>query len=453
MKKVLLMVAAAALVGQTSVPALAQDDGEAKFTFNGMVRSGFDSFNNYFDLKNTGTAGANDDGVSLWPYRVMAGINGQFSQNVSAHIGFQYVGAWGDELSPQKDVLPPIGQFNTPYQFNTPGVQLYTAYVDLAKLGGTDFGLRVGRQEHTYGTELFMGDNDYYAGLSFDGIRAMWKHGHNDLNGFYYHVAEGNGPANSFRTEDSNFFGATYDYNFEKVWGTVGGYVLVAQDLGGFGPIGAPDSKLYTIGARWNKAMAAPGSYKGGDMFDWNLELASQTGDKFGPTAGPKVDISAWVYEGWFAFNFGGDKSHGRAHIGFLSTSGDKTSTTKDENFVPLYGDFHANNRFGDLDFIDTIGNGGPQNITDVNLGYEHWFGNHSLMIAAHWAKLTEKNALTEDSLGTEVDLKYGYRYSKNVGMEVGLGEWLPGKALEAAYGVTSSDPVSRIAARLTLTF
>jgi hypothetical protein len=436
MKKVLFTVLAGVLAGMTFAPALAADD-EKMFTFNGEVRARYEYLNNYLDLAdNDSGATAFDDQMGITPYRVMVGITGNFEKNVSAHVDLQYTGHFGDTFNPSSDnpfFLPfptPVGQADAAYQFATQGVHLYQGYVDIGKIGGSDFGIRIGRQEHTYGTELFMGDNDYYNGLAFDGIRGMWKHGSSDLNVFYYKISEENcffgcftgngfGPGAS---ADSNLWGATYDFNF-KTWGTVGGEALIAQDLGGDGPEGFPDSKVMTYGVRWNRGMMNDDKL---NMFDWNIEVAAQTGDEGDPFGGPSIDISTWVLEGWFAFNFNAGNSHGRVHIGTLMTSGNEFAGTEEKDFFTLYGDFHANNRFGDLDWEDTL-LGGPHNITDFNVGYEHWFGDaHYVMLAYHMFATTESDPGAEDKIGDEIDVKYGYRYSKNLSFEVSFGQMMP---------------------------
>lgn len=452
MKKVLLTVLAGALTGMAFVPALAADDAEKKFVINGEVRARYEYLNNYFDLTDNNNSGdPNDDSFSFTPYRAVVGITGMFAKNVTAHVDLQYNGFFGDEFNPQKDVNPPTGQLDTPFLFTTQGVQLYTGWVELGKIGGSDFGVRIGRQEHTYGTELFLGDNDYYAGLSFDGARGMWAHGNHDLNFFYYKIAEDNyyipGPAGG--ANDSDLFGATYDYNFSNGWGTVGGYLLIAQDLAGIGPITAADSKLNTIGARWNRGMMNGDKL---NMFDWNIEVAAQTGDAGEPAfPNPSIDLGGWIAEGWFAFNYKAGNTHGRVHIGTLMTSGDKTSSAdKFEGFIPLYGDFHANNRFGDLDWVDnTASFFSGSNITDYNIGYEHWFGeSHYVMAAYHMFKATEDNGAPSDDLGDEIDLKYGYQYSKNLAFEVTVGQANPGDAFGG-----NTDGVQRATAQAKLSW
>lgn len=452
MKKVLLTVLAGALTGMAFVPALAADDAEKKFVINGEVRARYEYLNNYFDLTdNDGSGDGNDDSYSFTPYRVKLGITGYFAKNVTAHVDLDYTGFFGDQFNPQKDVNPPTGQFDTPYLFSTQGLQLYTGWLEIGKIGGSDFGVRIGRQENTYGTELFLGDNDYYAGLSFDGARGMWQHGNNDLNFFYYKIAEDNyyipGPAGG--ANDSSLFGATYDYNFSNGWGAVGGYLLVAQDLAGIGPITAPDSSMNTYGVRWNRGMMNGDKL---NMFDWNIEAAFQSGDAFDPAFPPKIDLGGSVIEGWFAFNYKAGDTHGRVHIGTLMTSGDKfSSADKFEGFIPLYGDFHANNRFGDLDWVDnTASFFAGSNITDYNIGYEHWFANdaHYVMFAYHMFSATEDNGGTTDDIGDEIDLKYGYQYSKNLGFEVTLGQANPGD-----WFGPNADSVQRVTAQAKLSW
>jgi hypothetical protein len=456
MKKVLLTVLAGALVGTFVVPALAADDAPT-FTFNGEVRARYEYLNNYFDLTdNSDSSDPNDDSYGFAPYRVMVGITANFTKNVSGHVDLQYVGMFGDE-QPQKDFGGPPGQVDTAYQFNTQGVQLYTGWMDMAKVGGTDLGFRLGRQEHTYGTELFMGDNDYYAGLSFDGLNGSWVHGHNDLNFFYYKTWEDNGfvggvPGTGGGAVDSDLFGATYDWHFNDGWGTVGGYLLFGQDLGGNGVVFVDDSKLITFGARWNREMMNGDKL---NMFDWNIEIAGQSGDAGEPGVfSPSIDLAGYILEGWFAFNFNAGDTHGRVHIGTLMTSGDDFNTTdKFEGFITYYGDFHAYNRFGDLDWVDTVQSnfGGAQapesNITDFNIGYEHWFGTqHYVMAAYHIFNMTESNGAPSDKLGDEIDLTYNFIYSKNLTFQTTLGQASPGEAAEAVniFAPVSGDPVQR---------
>ncbi len=467
MKKVLLTVLAGLLVGMTFVPALAEDDAEKMFTFNGEVRARYEYLNNYLDLTdNDGSGDLNDDSFSIAPYRVIVGMTGNFAKNVTGHVDLQYLGNFGDQLTPVWGYHFPPDQADDAYNnWSGNGINLYQGWIEAGKIGGSDFGVRLGRQESTYGTELFMGDNNYYGGLSFDGARGMWQHGSSDLNLFYYTLAELNGdfwaniPGDGGAANDSNLFGATYDWKFQTM-GTVGGYILVGQDMGGFGPVGGgynfpfpTDNSITTYGARWNRGMMEGDKL---NMFDWNIEAAVQDGDAGDPSfPTPAIKLSGWIFEGWFGFNFNAGDTHGRVHIGTLMTSGDDLNTTDEfEGFLSYYGDFHANNRFGDLDWVDGFG---QHNITDINVGYEHWFGDqHYVMIAYHIFDATEAFSLTPGAptdLGDEIDLTYNFQYSKNLGFQVTMGQANPGEAAEVGYSVLpgAGDPVQRITAQAKL--
>ena len=146
MKKVLFTVLAGVLAGMTFVPALAQDDAEKKFEFNGEVRARYEYLNNYLDLHDNNVSGdAQDDSFSVAPYRVMIGMTGNFAKNVSAHVDLQYLGAFGDQERPQWGFNYPPDQVFDAYNSPTYGLNLYTGWIDIGKIGGSDFGARPGR--------------------------------------------------------------------------------------------------------------------------------------------------------------------------------------------------------------------------------------------------------------------------------------------------------------------
>ncbi len=65
----------------------------------------------------------------------------------------QWYGRWG-ETSDRSDV------------------DLYQGYVEWKKILGSPVGLKAGRQEFSYGSTFFLGPNDFYNGLSWDGLKA-----------------------------------------------------------------------------------------------------------------------------------------------------------------------------------------------------------------------------------------------------------------------------------------
>src|SRR5206468_394019 len=65
--------------------------------------------------------------------------------------------------------------------------------VSLNKIGGTAFDLTIGRQEYNLGNGLVIGNEDFYAGNVFDGVKGVWSSDNFSVSGFYYLTAERNG--------------------------------------------------------------------------------------------------------------------------------------------------------------------------------------------------------------------------------------------------------------------
>lgn len=466
MRKFALIGLVMLVAGLYAGPAKADDEGdsEKKVEVHGTVRGGFEYNDNYYDLQDDNNSGdVNDDSFSYWPYRAMVSVDAHLQRKVRAFMEFQYSSFYGNE-DPVKGTTFPPDQI---YNYGSGDVSYYQGFLEMDEIGGSGVNLRVGRQEHTYSTELFLGNNDFYSGTSFDGIRGWWDSDKSSLNAFYYKVQENNfgcffGCGTGGSSVDTNVWGATYDYNLDK-GGMVGGYFVSAQIL-------AADEKVNTLGAHWTRMVNNNDDVQAG-AFDWNIEYAVQSGDVGDPASpNPSIDLSGDVVEGWFGWNLAtGDMRH-RVHIGALRTSGDDPKTTNEiEDFESPFGDFHANNRFGDVDFFGPDSSAiGPHDITDVNLGYQMWCkGGQSFKVVYHKFKETEKNSFTgtpppgvpglDTDMGTEYDLEYWYPYSSNLTFEAMVGQFQPGKFFDdlLTFGgpAVKADTVTRFLVRGTVKF
>ncbi len=455
MRKALLLAALALMVtGYLASPAVAQDEGEKKLTFNGEIRSRFEYNVNYFDFSDSDLLADPDaDAFSFWPYRFRLSATAALTDNVKAFAEIQNASTFGqfdffDYLdygfptrNPTPDfssMLPYVGDYPAAHsgyffpfgeipftRFHVEGAtndggisgretRFYQGYVDLQKLGGTDLALRVGRQELTYGTQLLVGNLEFYTGQSFDGARLMWDGEKYGFNAFYYKL-------NEFfhHTTDTNFFGATGNYNFGKQLGSVGAYFMTVQEFD-------VTAKVDTYGVRWGRMVNSVDDMREGP-FDWNAEFAAQSGDV--GSGEFKQSLSGNIFEGWFGWNFGTGSGRSRVHVGALLASGDKNpDDNKFKGFVPLFGDIHVYNRLGDLDIF------GPSNIVDYNLGYSFSTAEdrHTFFVAGHKfalaEKVTEPDGSEADNLGTEIDLGYSFRWNPVTSFEVGIAQLLPGE-------------------------
>ena len=144
--------------------AFAQE--EKPFTLHGELRfrAEYNSNANDFDSDV-------DDAAMYWPYRARIAAEGHFTDDVSAWIEIQNTGLFGE----QGLLLGPFDataarRFNDDIRSS---MELYQAVLTLDKLWSDSFSLRFGRQEMVLGNEFMFGDEDFYSGISHDGVVGM----------------------------------------------------------------------------------------------------------------------------------------------------------------------------------------------------------------------------------------------------------------------------------------
>jgi hypothetical protein len=422
MKKVIylaLLVLGVALMA--APPAMAQDDKD--FTVHGEVRWRGESTTNTFDFDDNG-----DDSFGYWPYRIRLAAHGKVG-NANAWVEFQNAGVAGAEQG--------LGVFPNPFRNGSTacddvffgacdgdGAELYQAYIELPKIWWPDFTARIGRQEIVKGTELLLGDLDFYSGISHDGMVGTWNKKKYNLTLLYTIVSEGSentfqanlppflGSGDSFSgVGTTQFYGGYITFNIQKT--DFDAYLLDLKSAG----LGVD---IMTFGARWS----SPKDKKDG-LF-WNIELALQTGD-VDDAAG--VDAGGQVIEGWLGYTF--NKAHS-VFGKYVSAQGDDGGTAdENEGFVPLFGDFH--NRLGRGDWFQIadnfdFGGVGTGGIDAFAVGYKfHPNDTHSIG-AAFWDYSINETA-GDDAIGSALDVWYDYNASKNLTYSLALSQFSPDDA------------------------
>lgn len=438
MKKVFLGVLLLAFAAAPMTVVVAESD----VSITAEVWSRTEYIENWTDFRDTDdTPPASKDNIDFTTYRARVNLGVQVSDDIGACVEIQNFGTWGDAfLLSQQSQDPALGTFDVNANND---VQLYQAYVDLDNIGGSMVSLQVGRQEHTLGNELHMGDNDFYGGQYFDGIRADLDFESWAMTLFYYKVQERslapgsllvNGGLANGGSDDSDFFGV--HANFDVAEGhKLEPYVLGKKDGNELGSLIGPKYNAMTVGILYDHARSEDG------MFDWSVEVAMQSGEVFGPGNCPSgssdCDLSSMVAEGHFGVSFGSDNAH-RVHVGMLML-GDGDDAEDREDFMELFPDTHR--RAGAMDLFSSnlsssaVGFGSPDtfhNLTNIFVGWDWTTGNNTFSAALHQFTLTEDFGGPEDDIGQEIDLMWQHMSGEHVGFTIGVSQFMPGDLFTA---------------------
>ncbi|HXV75621.1 MAG TPA: alginate export family protein [Candidatus Polarisedimenticolaceae bacterium] len=455
------------------------DESEMKFRVTGQVRARYEYLWDY--LEQSKDVNTNFD---IAPYRAQIGVLGRFTDNVYGYIDLQAFGAFGDSIPDSSSQNSGSQALDTDFLEATT-VQLYQGFVDMKEIGGSNFDVRVGRAEHIIGNELHMGNNDFYNGLTFDGARGWYDGGDRwDVGAYFYWAVERNTPVgnplgvlagpcspdvivfpcttsslNPSNT-DARVAGADFTWTFDQETGHyITGYAIqnTSRLEASFG--GAGDHELNTVGLLWKRDVAEERG------FDWSAEAATQFGS-ITTTGNPDVDFGGYIVEGWLGYKLAG--AH-RFRLGGLLASGVAEDDASDEfnGWVPLFTDYHQDNRLGNLDLFNgtlytngvvpsSPGFGGifgpvtfltMSNVTNLNLRYEYERGKSYALIAVHDFQFTEEldpTGVNISDIGQELDLLYRYQRTKHLTWEVAYSYFLPGDWYDEIYSPDDPEEISR---------
>ncbi len=156
--------------------------------------------------------------ASFIEQRTRLGVAADFSNDISAHIGFDDYAIAGEDF--RSDYLTGADARAA----TTDDIEIYEAYLRLDSLWRVPIALKLGRQELRLGSEWLIGNNDtdaFFRGLSFDGIRAQWGRQNFSLDAGWFHLAE-NSPIEEDSDIDLYFAQAAYtglrDTTIEAYW-------------------------------------------------------------------------------------------------------------------------------------------------------------------------------------------------------------------------------------------
>jgi len=304
-------------------------------------------------------------------------------------------------------------------------VDFHEGYIQLNHLFFPWLSYKFGRMAIKYDTQRLIGINEWSnIGRSFDGsivTLSFQKIRIDMLNVTLYE----SGRAPDLTDGDQTLTGVWLKINSSKLK-NFNIYALTDEDR----QMNADDEfkiQRTTVGAQLKKEWSP---------IQLEMELNLQTGKMDYNT-----DILAYYLSGSLGIDLG-KRQKTNFSLGVDHLSGDKSATEKYECFNTLYPAKHR--YFGYMDYFTDI----PKHTR--NLGLTDLMANlktesiDKIKLAAdvHYFRLSQSAVLEDASsskeLGAEVDLTFGYDYSKNVNFTFGASVFVPGKVFKEWRG---SDP------------
>lgn len=440
MRKTVLLGALLALTAATiCAPALLAADPKIKV--HAEITSRTEHIENFTDFRDT-EGSLFKDNLNFGFYRARIGAHADVGDGISGYIELQNHGNWGDSVpfggTPQD---PAIGNLWTTNLGNQNDTVLYQAWIEWANIMDSMVTVKLGRQEHTLGNELHIGDADFYGGQYYDGLNVGLDFERFDLNVFYYWIKERNTLLGSLGTGNFPVNGGSDD----EIMSGVSANIEIAEghNLEPYIILYDNNNEFATLYPKYNTMNLGFLYYRPEEhesAMDWSLEYTNQSGD-FGN--GPaEVDIDSYVAEGWFGYTFGEeDESHHRVHLGFLIL-GEGDDPTDIEAFIPLFPEIHP--RLGMADVFSTFSSsyatngltGGYlplnsfHNITDYNIGWK-WAddGKMEAGLVYHMFELTEDFSIPnlDDEVGSEFDAWFERHWGDHLTSQIGVAMFEPG--------------------------
>jgi hypothetical protein len=362
------------------------------------------------------------------------------------------------------------------------GVFVYQGYIETAHIGDSIFSLRFGRQELAYGTEWLLGNQDFYDGQTFDGIKGILEFSDNlRLDFFWAKLAErdttldaslagGGSSLINQDGDDSDLYGAYF--SAQCIAGSsigIDAYIMgiiddvnLEYDVDTFDVDGDGDTDLVSsngyqldendgglmnawwLGARVFRErehgfhFSAEGTYLFGSIEN---ELNGNEGN---------FDLNAWGFEGHLGWTWD-TPTNPTIRGGFTYASGTDEDDFADGDYKTFFtpaGEVHP--RLGLMDIVDA------SNVWAANIGYTGSFERHSWGVDLWHFEMAETDPIVEaafidpfeladgdefdEELGNEVDLFYNYQYSEHMVAHFAVGYFDAGDFIEERNRCGSPD-------------
>jgi hypothetical protein len=306
---------------------------------------------------------------------------------------------------------------------------LYQGYIEWGKILGSPVSLKGGRQEFLYGSAFFIGTNDFYNGMSWDGLKtsvSLFEKVAVDVLGA--RMAKLNpGDPDIYLTA----LYTTYQFNKEK---SLDGYFF--YNKGGF-PISHREfvlkdsgQKWFTLGARL-AGKIGEFDYELEPQFQWGrVKKAIEDGKDLIRACGGHVDLG-------YTFKFPWEP---RLFAAYAHGTGDNNPF--DGKYREFHGSiFNDSYLYGDMSVVsDQSG----VTVNDIHAsGLQIWVAGISVNPLSKWNVTFRVHRFIANKvpsgfskdIGTELDLPISYRLTKRISFILGLDRFYTGHFFRQASG------------------
>ncbi|WP_109615843.1 alginate export family protein [Sediminitomix flava] len=294
------------------------------------------------------------------------------------------------------------------------------------------FGLKVGRQIISYDNQRFLGGLEWaQQGRRHDAALFQYEDAESKLKihaGFAYNQS-------GTIAEPAKLVGTAYDVaNYKTMQ-----YLWVHKDFEG----GGVSALLFNDGWAYGAALDSVSNRQTVGLVAskkiGGIKLAGEGYYQTGEFKGSEVD--AYMFD----LNATYKTSLTPITVGYQYLSGREATDTKITQFTPAYGTNHAHNGFMDYFYVGNAhGNVGLQDIyvkTKFKLGEKAGaliVHGHQFLGASEFTDT--EGAVADASLGTEFDLVYARKLSKDVTLNVGYSQLFATESMEILKGGDSSQ-------------
>lgn len=378
----------------------------AQLKFTGEMRPRTEYRNGYGNLLNS-----DQDAAFFTSQRTRLNLN-YTDAKFKVGLSLQDVRVWGD-----------VSQLN---KSDNNKLMLHEAWGEM--LFSENFSLKVGRQELVYDDSRIFG-NVGWAQQARSHDLALLKFKTDEKGQFHLGLAVNNDSEGLkrtvYHTSYKNMQFAWYNRKADKF-----DFSLLFMNVG----------SQYTLDANGIESIETDYMQTFGTHMNYRSGKIALTGSVYAQTGKLWTeDLSAYMFNLGMKFPVA---ANWKGNVGIEMLSGTDNTDNEYKSFTPLFGTNHKFN--GHMDYFYVGNHVGNVGLQDIYGGLNYSKGKYSFGSAIHIfstaADLYGVDGKEDNYLGTELDLSFGYKYSKSVTFKMGYSQMFASDSMEVLKNVNDAE-------------